>query len=97
MGYERCVCIHAEQQAIADSAARGVSTKGASLYVTLRPCLQCLSIVQAAGIVSVVFEQDWVYEDALEAVYQTMAQSFYTFGALNNIIEEQVSAGFVKS
>jgi deoxycytidylate deaminase len=49
-GYETCVCIHAEQRAIADAARRGVSTDNSVLYVNLRPCLQCLAIAKAAGI-----------------------------------------------
>ena len=43
-GYEQCICIHAEQRAIADAAARGVTTRDSVLYVNLRPCLQCLAI-----------------------------------------------------
>ena len=82
-GYESCVCIHAEQMAIADAAAAGVSTKGSSLYVNLRPCLQCLSIVKAAGIREVFFDEDWVYPPQVEGVYQNLAAAFDYFGHLH--------------
>src|SRR5579859_7987788 len=35
-GYETCICIHAEQHAIASAARRGVSTEDSILYVNLR-------------------------------------------------------------
>src|SRR5690349_6880682 len=41
-GYETCICIHAEQRAIAEAARRGIGTDDSVLYVNLRPCLQCL-------------------------------------------------------
>jgi dCMP deaminase len=46
-GYEMCICIHAEQRAVADAARRGVSTMDSTLYVNLRPCLQCLAIARS--------------------------------------------------
>src|SRR5450755_3761317 len=42
VGYDNCICIHAEQRAIATAAAKGIPVSGAALYLTLRPCLQCL-------------------------------------------------------
>src|SRR2546423_13249632 len=45
IGYDNCICIHAEQRAIASAAAQGLTTTGARLYSTLRPCLQCLLLI----------------------------------------------------
>jgi dCMP deaminase len=78
-GYEQCICIHAEQRAIADAAARGVSTKDSVLYVNLRPCLQCLAIVRAAGVRGVVFDEDWTYPEEFERTYRALAADFEFF------------------
>lgn len=79
LGYESCICIHAEQKAIAEAARLGVLAEDSSLYVTLRPCLQCLAIVRAAGIREVVFDEEWKYDEPLETVYEELARTFSTF------------------
>jgi dCMP deaminase len=78
-GYEQCVCIHAEQRAIAEAAARGVSTKDSVLYVNLRPCLQCLAIARAAGVLGIVFDEDWTYPGEFERTYRALAAEFDLF------------------
>lgn len=63
-----CICIHAEQNAILQSAYHGVSTKGAVLYSTVAPCAQCAKAIINAGITEVVYEtehQDRIGRDLL--------------------------------
>ncbi|ADI66125.1 deoxycytidylate deaminase [Trichormus azollae] len=48
--------VHAEANAIAQAANYGISTYGASIYVTLEPCLSCLKLVISAGIKEVFYE-----------------------------------------
>lgn len=48
--------IHAEANAIAQAAKHGVSTDGASIYVTLEPCLSCLKLIISAGIKEIFYE-----------------------------------------
>ncbi|MEP0777790.1 dCMP deaminase family protein [Microcoleus sp. ZQ-A2] len=48
--------VHAEANAIAQAAKHGISTDGASIYVTLEPCLSCLKLVISAGIREVFYE-----------------------------------------
>ena len=78
-GYDNCICIHAEQRAIASAAAVGKALSGASIYLTLRPCLQCLLLVYAAGIQKVRYLQEWRYPDERENSYQTLAGRFEVF------------------
>lgn len=52
---DMCICIHAEQNALLQSAYHGVSTKGATLYTTVLPCSQCAKAIINGGIVSVVY------------------------------------------
>jgi dCMP deaminase len=79
VAYDNCICIHAEQRAIAAAAAQGISTSGASLFLTLRPCLQCLLSIYAAEIKQIRFLQDWSYPDAREASYRVLANRFEAF------------------
>ncbi len=56
--------IHAEQNAIANAARTGVPISGATIYITLPPCLPCARMVVAAGLKRVVYPQsayaEWV-------------------------------------
>jgi dCMP deaminase len=55
----RCIrTLHAEQNAIAQAALHGVSTKDSTLYSTCRPCHVCARMIVGAGIVRVVFFGD---------------------------------------
>ena len=52
----RCIrTLHAEQNALIQAALHGVSTEGATLYGTCRPCHVCARMVVGAGIRRVVF------------------------------------------
>jgi dCMP deaminase len=52
----RCIrTLHAEQNALIQAALHGVSTQGATLYGTCRPCHVCARMIVGAGIERVVF------------------------------------------
>lgn len=53
-----CICIHAEQNALLQSAFHGVSTKGAVMYSTIAPCLQCSKSIANSGIASVIYSEE---------------------------------------
>lgn len=57
-GHEQAT-VHAEQNAIADAAKRGVSLEGATVYVTHYPCINCAKILAAAGIGLVKYRHDY--------------------------------------
>ena len=42
--------VHAEQNAIADCAKRGVSCNGCTAYITHYPCIICTRVLLAAGV-----------------------------------------------
>lgn len=48
--YDHCPAVHAEANAVAQAALHGVPIRGASIYVTRRPCLICAKLLAAAGI-----------------------------------------------
>ncbi len=51
--------VHAEQNAVADAAKRGVSLQGTICYVTHFPCVNCAKILAAAGITEVRYRHDY--------------------------------------
>jgi len=55
---ELCVCVHAEQNALLQSAYHGVSTKDSVLYATVEPCLQCAKALINAGVKSILYDED---------------------------------------
>ena len=58
--------IHAEINAIIQAALHGVSTKGATCYVTHFPCIHCTKSLINAGIARVVYRDSYrIDENAL--------------------------------
>lgn len=71
-GYDTCICVHAEENAIVLAARHGASTNGAVLYSTLRPCFSCIKLCIQAGIKEVIYDQDFRYETVLEETYAAL-------------------------
>lgn len=61
--HELCRGVHAEQNAIIQAAVFGVSTRGATIYVTDFPCSICAKMIINAEIREVVY--DSLYEDSV--------------------------------
>lgn len=59
MKYDMCRSAHAEANAIALAAKKGVSLEGASIYCTLEPCITCAKLIIMSGIIRVVFEHPY--------------------------------------
>lgn len=51
-----CLCVHAEANAIIQSAYHGIATRGAQMYSTTSPCLLCAKEIINAGIEAVYYE-----------------------------------------
>lgn len=60
---DRCLAVHAEQNALAQCAKYGISCEGATLYVTTQPCSRCLKMIINAGIKTIIFRD--AYPDDL--------------------------------
>jgi dCMP deaminase len=54
-----CLCSHAEENAIVQSAYHGVAVRGGTLYTTLCPCLMCTKMIINAGIAEVVYSAEY--------------------------------------
>jgi len=73
-GYDTCICVHAEANAMLLAARHGTAIEGGTLYSTLRPCFGCLKESVQAGIAEIVFEQGFPYAGELEDAYQSLRQ-----------------------
>ncbi|SHH40981.1 deoxycytidylate deaminase [Thermosipho atlanticus] len=56
---EICYALHAEQNALMQAAKFGISTNGATIYVTHKPCSVCARLLINAGIKKVVYLKDY--------------------------------------
>lgn len=57
-GHEQAT-VHAEQNAVADCAKRGVSCNGCTAYITHYPCIICCRMLLAAGIRDIKYIHDY--------------------------------------
>ena len=57
-GHEQAT-VHAEQNAIADAARRGVTVAGSTAYVSHFPCINCAKVLAAAGVRAVKYHVDY--------------------------------------
>ena len=60
------VVVHAEANAVAFAARYGVSTQGASLFVTLSPCETCAKLVINAGLEEVFYAETYRDQTGLD-------------------------------
>ena len=58
-----CICCHAEENAITQAAYHGTRLRGATMYVTISPCLTCAKMLINAGIVEVVYGGDYAFNE----------------------------------
>jgi dCMP deaminase len=63
---EECICVHAEQNAICQAAYYGIRLAGATIYVTISPCLTCAKLIINAGIKEVVYGGDYAFTEQTE-------------------------------
>jgi dCMP deaminase len=93
-GYDLCICVHAEQNAILAAARFGQSTLGATLHTTMRPCFGCLKEALQAGIIAVHFLAEWspTGEDEAELAvqYASLRSRFQEFKQVE-LAAEQLS------
>lgn len=69
--------LHAEANAITKVACSNNSSKGATLYVTAAPCIECAKLIIQAGITRVVFSELYRLADGLELLKQANVECVY--------------------
>ena len=69
--HELCRALHAEQNAIIQAAKIGVSTEGATIYITTQPCVICAKMIINAGIKKVVYKASYPDEMAMNMLKES--------------------------
>ena len=64
--------VHAEQNAIADCAKRGVSCNGCTAYITHYPCIICTRIMLASGIKKIKYINDYKNDELVKVFCDQM-------------------------
>ena len=78
-GYDLCICVHAEQNALLSAARFGISVEGATLYSTDKPCFGCAKEALQAKIEAVYFMREWKYpsdDEHVQAQYDRILGRF---------------------
>ncbi len=59
VGYDVCICVHAEQNALITAARFGNSIEDSIVYSTLRPCFDCTKTLLQAKVHTIYYMHDW--------------------------------------
>ncbi|MDR0733292.1 MAG: dCMP deaminase family protein [Dysgonamonadaceae bacterium] len=69
--------LHAEANAITKIACSNNNSKGATLYVTASPCIECAKLIIQAGIKRVVYSEKYRLPDGIELLEKAMIEVLY--------------------
>lgn len=75
-GYDLCICVHAEQNALLSAARFGIAVEGGTLYTTSRPCFGCCKEMLQAKIHAVYYLHDWVPSERSRKQYEDIQRHF---------------------
>jgi len=76
-GYDLCICVHAEQNAIISAARFGIAIEGSTVYSTMRPCFGCTKEMLQAKVAAVYYVHDWSHPNpAHKAEYERLQAGF---------------------
>lgn len=77
VGYDICICVHAEMNAVLSAARLGIRTAGSTLYTTVRPCFGCMKALHQAGVRGVYYLHEWKHPDeSLLGQYRALENRF---------------------
>jgi dCMP deaminase len=65
--------VHAEQNAIVDCAKRGVSCNHCTAFVTHYPCLNCAKLLLSAGIIKILYINDYNNDPLVKTITDEMS------------------------
>lgn len=72
--------IHAETNALAFCAKHSIKTDGATMYITLSPCLSCAKMIVQSGIKRIYYLEEYRNIEGLEYIKNTELIKVYKYG-----------------
>jgi dCMP deaminase len=88
-GYDLCICVHVEQNALLAAARFGIPVAGAVLYSTMRPCFGCTKEMLQAKIDAVYFLHDWAHPDGDKQAEYARLQARFPNGIKKMDLEDR--------
>ena len=76
-GVTKPYVLHAEANAITKIACSSNNSKGATMYVTASPCIECAKLIIQAGIKRVVYSQQYRLEDGIKLLERANVEMVY--------------------
>ena len=76
-GFTKPYVLHAEANAITKIARSNNNSNGATLYVTTSPCIECAKLIIQAGIVRVVYGEEYHIMDGIELLKRAGVEVVY--------------------
>ena len=76
-GITKPYVLHAEANAITKVAASSNSSKGATIYITAAPCIECAKLIVQSGIVRVVYSEKYRTEEGCDLLKRANIQVDY--------------------
>lgn len=77
VGYDVCICVHAEQNALITAARFGNAVEGSVVYSTLWPCFDCTKAALQAKVQAIYYLHDWQHPiEELRDQYELLQSTF---------------------
>jgi dCMP deaminase len=96
-GYDLCICVHAEQNALLSAARFGIAVAGATCYTTTRACLGCTKELLQAQVHEVRYLHDWRHPDETQRQLYERLQRHFPGGCSKVPLEDPDAAWAVSS
>lgn len=87
-GYDLCICVHAEQNALIAAARFGIAVQGSTIYSTVRPCFGCCKELLQAKVAGVRFLHDWSPQQGKRKEQYDRLQAFFPQGVSQVAIDD---------
>lgn len=87
-GYDLCICVHAEQNALLAAARFGIAVEGSTMYSTMRPCFGCTKEMLQARVDAVYFLHDWSHPDETKRAEYARLQARFPGGIRKLPVED---------
>ena len=59
LGYDLCVCLHAEQAVLISAFKHGIKVDGLLMATSYQPCFMCAKLIVASGFGGVLYCEPW--------------------------------------
>ncbi len=77
VGYDVCICVHAEDNALLTAARFGIAVEGGTIFTTVKPCFSCMKALHQAGVTTVYYHKEWSHPNpSLQSQYRAVENKF---------------------